>query len=116
MIRYNCGSEWCATDDALLVSVWGEIDHHGAVRLRRDVDAQILAQGKRRLVLDMSGVTFMDSSGLGFIMGRYKLIGESGGSLTVQDPSPFVERVLRSTGFDKKIKIVKTAASRRGGA
>ena len=50
----------------------------------------------------------MDSSGLGFIMGRYALMREIGGNLTLRNPSPIVMKMLTLTGFDKKIKITKT--------
>ena len=60
-------------------------------------------------ILDMSEVNFMDSSGLGFIMGRYALMKEIGGSLSLRDPSPVVMKMLTMTGFDKKVRISNTA-------
>lgn len=56
---------WKDTDGGLLVSVRGEIDHHTAAAIRTGMDALLFARRPARLVLDLSAVTFMDSSGLG---------------------------------------------------
>ena len=62
----------------------------------------------------MSGVEFMDSSGLGLIMGRYELMRELGGGVTVRDPAPCVDRMLKLTGFDRRVKTeISTARPRR---
>ena len=63
----------------------GEIDHHAAQSLRREIDAQIDDRLPELLTLDFSGVTFMDSSGVGLILG---------GRLTVQNPPRAVRRML----------------------
>ena len=52
----------------------------------------------------------MDSSGLGFIMGRYALMREIGGNLTLRNPSPVVMKMLTMTGFDKKVRITGTVS------
>ena len=63
----------------------GEIDHHAAQSLRKEIDAQIDDRLPELLTLDFSGVTFMDSSGVGLILGRGRHIGALGGRLTVQN-------------------------------
>ena len=72
----------------------GEIDHHAAQALRREIDAQIEARMPELLTMDFSGVTFMDSSGVGLILGRGRHIGALGGRLTVQNPPRAVQRML----------------------
>lgn len=72
----------------------GEIDHHAAQSLRREIDAQIDDRLPELLTLDFSGVTFMDSSGVGLILGRGRHIGALGGRLTVQNPPRAVQRML----------------------
>ena len=67
----------------------GEIDHHAAQSLRKEIDAQIDDRLPELLTLDFSGVTFMDSSGVGLILGR-----ALGGRLTVQNPPRAVRRML----------------------
>ena len=68
----------------------GEIDHHAAQGLRREIDARM----PEFLTLDFSGVTFMDSSGVGLILGRGRYMSSLGGRLTVQNPPASVRRML----------------------
>lgn len=107
MLKNTCDILCERTQDCLIVTVSGEIDHHGATYLRKIADEAIKNVLPQRLVLDMSAVSFMDSSGLGFIMGRFSLMRELGGVTLVRDPAPCVERVLKLTGFDKRVRIVK---------
>lgn len=72
----------------------GEIDHHAAQSLRREIDAQVDDRLPELLTLDFSGVTFMDSSGVGLILGRDRHISSLGGCMTVQNPPPAVRRML----------------------
>ena len=109
MIKSNCLYRFTATPEGLVVSVAGEIDHHSALTMRRDVDNIIWNRTPTHLILDMSEVDFMDSSGLGFIMGRYALMKEIGGGLSLRDPSPIVMKMLTMTGFDKKVRIYNTS-------
>ena len=110
MIKNTCDIFCEPKSNDLVLTVGGEIDHHGALYLRQFADDAIKCHRPVRLVLDMSGVSFMDSSGLGFIMGRFALMREFGGSTAVRDPSPCVERVLKLTGFDKKVRIIKKSS------
>ena len=71
----------------------GEIDHHAAQSLRKEIDAQIDDRLPELLTLDFSGVTFMDSSGVGLILGRGRHIGALGGRLTVQNPPRAVRQL-----------------------
>lgn len=113
MIKTGCSFAWENLPEGLLVRVSGEIDHHGAVGLRRGIDTLIWERSPRKLILDMSGVTLMDSSGLGFIMGRYKLMKETGGETCVKNPSPCVFRILKLTGFDSKVRILRTTSNEK---
>lgn len=72
----------------------GEIDHHAAQGLRCEIDAQVDARMPELLTLDFSGVTFMDSSGVGLILGRGRYMSSLGGRLTVQNPPASVRRML----------------------
>lgn len=109
MIKSSCRYRFSATPEGLVVSVSGEIDHHSASGMRRDVDNIIWNRTPTHLILDMSEVEFMDSSGLGFIMGRYALMREIGGNLSLRNPSAVVMKMLTMTGFDKKVRILNTA-------
>ena len=79
----------------------GELDHHAAADLRQKIDAAVLACRPRRLVVDLSRLTFMDSSGIGLIMGRYRLMQSVDGDLRLQGASPRMERMIRLAGLDK---------------
>lgn len=98
--------------DALAVILRGEIDHHCAVSVRMGVDDVLAASRPARVFLDLSGVDFMDSSGLGLIMGRFALVRRYGGKLAVADPSVAVLRMLQLAGMDKLIPIKYTKKGR----
>lgn len=83
----------------------GEIDHHNAKELRSELDRFIVTAQPHELAIDFSGITFMDSSGIGFIMGRSKLMKECGGILEVRNPQPYIKRVLKLSGIERIVKI-----------
>ncbi len=87
--------------DTLTAHLIGELDHHAAAILRQQIDTAILSCRCRRLRLDLARLTFMDSSGIGLIMGRYRLMTTEGGQLTLQNVSPRVERMIRLAGLDR---------------
>ncbi|MGM9631945.1 MAG: anti-sigma factor antagonist [Eubacteriales bacterium] len=95
------------SEDRLEVGLIGEIDHHSAVRVRREIDELIFSERPKTLVLDLSRVGFMDSSGLGLIMGRYSLIKELGGVLLLRSPTQAVMKILTLAGMERMIKIEK---------
>ena len=86
----------------------GEIDHHTAAAIRNAMDNEIFKKRPRGLIIDMSAVDFMDSSGLGLIMGRYTVIKELGGELIIQNPSPATEKIMNLAGMERLIKIEHT--------
>ena len=89
----------------LTVRIRGEIDHHTAVSVRNGVDATIFEKRPRRLIMDMSGVTFMDSSGLGLIMGRYTVMKELGGDVVVYNPSREIQSILTLAGLERVVRV-----------
>ena len=88
----------CDTAGSILsVHVRGEIDHHTAASIRQGIDATLFEKRPARLILDLSAVSFMDSSGLGLIMGRYSVMKELGGEMTVWNPSPETRAIGEKT-------------------
>ena len=79
----------------------GEIDHHAAALLRVSIDNAITQNRPQTLILDFGGVTFMDSSGIGLVMGRYKLMQTVGGTIRVENLSPGAYKVMRLAGLDR---------------
>lgn len=94
--------------ETLVIRVGGEVDHHSAVGVRTAIDARISSERPSRVLLELSGVDFMDSSGLGLIMGRFALVQKYHASFAVLDPSPAVLKIIRLAGMEKMITILKT--------
>lgn len=105
MIKENCLFSFRESDSTLTVELCGEIDHHSAVGVRGRIDEEIKNIMPKKTVLVLSGIDFMDSSGLGLIMGRYALMQKLGGELTVKDPSPRVMDIFKLAGLQRMIKI-----------
>ena len=82
-----------------------DIDHHSAARLRSEIDRLLCTERPKRLWLNLSAVEFMDSSGLGLILGRCNLLGELGGEMILRAPAPRVEKILRLAGLERLIPI-----------
>ena len=88
-----------------IVRLKGEIDHHSAKEAREEIDSFIITMQPEVLTIDLSGITFMDSSGIGLIMGRQKLLKECGGRLEVRGPQPYIRRVLKLSGIERIVKM-----------
>lgn len=80
----------------------GELDHHGTSLLRQTIDDRIAACTPAVLILDFASVTFMDSSGIGLILGRHKLVSAVGGVVVVQNAPPHIRRTLAVAGIESK--------------
>lgn len=92
----------------LTVYLKGELDHHAAKEIRTRIDGEILRRKPEILGLDFQKVTFMDSSGLGLVMGRYKLMAESGGKIVIENPPSHIKKVMHIAGISKLATIVFT--------
>lgn len=89
------------TGSVTVASLTGEIDHHSAAPMRAAIDTACADNASRTLVLDFGGVTFMDSSGVGLVMGRFKLMQTLGGELILSNlPAP-IRKVMRMAGLDR---------------
>ena len=96
----------CDTAGSILsIRVRGEIDHHTASDIRRGIDGILFEKQPKRLILDLSAVSFMDSSGLGLIMGRYSVMKELGGEMIVWNPSPETRSILTLAGMERMVRI-----------
>ena len=99
------------TGEALKIKLRGELDHHSAVAIRTQIDDMIRSKRPKSLNIDMSVIDFMDSSGLGLIMGRYAAMKDIGGELCVTDPSPRVQRIMSLAGMERMINISYTSSA-----
>lgn len=85
--------------DTLLVRLGGELDLGVADKLRKALDSQLAEKKTKYLILNLSRVTFIDSSGLGVILGRYKRLVHSGGKVILVGAQPQVKRILELSGL-----------------
>ena len=85
----------------------GEIDHHSASVMRNEIDAAVEKNMPTMLVLDFRDVSFMDSSGIGLVMGRYKVLKPYGGELHLTNTSPHIGKVVKLAGLDRLAKMDK---------
>ena len=92
-------------DKQLLVEITEEIDHYLAEKIRRKVDDEITRYMPRKTIFDFSRVSFMDSAGIGMIIGRYKMMKLIGGSLEIINISQTVRRILEMSGINKIIPM-----------
>jgi anti-sigma B factor antagonist len=91
-------------DGLAIVAVAGEVDAHSA-RLLREALAEALSDGSTRIVADLAEVTFLDSSGLGVLVGKLKDVRMRGGALHIVATTPRVLRVFEITGLDGVFRI-----------
>ena len=105
MIKENKLFLHAMNEDVLEIKLLGEMDHHSAIGVRADIDELIFENRPAKTVLDLSGISFMDSSGLGLIMGRYSLMKDLGGSLALRAPTDAVMKILKLAGMERMIKI-----------
>lgn len=96
-------------DKTLIAAMAGEIDHHVCDQIRADMDNQIELYGVEHLILDFGQVSFMDSSGIGMVLGRYKKLKESGGRVTIRNASPLVKQLLEMSGIFSLMEYEDTA-------
>ncbi len=87
----------------LVARLSGEIDHHAAAEMRFTIDGELERSVPELLILDFSGVDFMDSSGVGLILGRLRVISGWNGKLSVVNPRPAVRKMLSLAGLNRLI-------------
>lgn len=90
--------------DRLIVRLAGELDHFCAQSVRRELDAMLSDMSIRTLILDFSALNFMDSSGIGVILGRYRLLRDRGGAVAVTRMNRHISRIFHMSGMDRIIK------------
>ncbi|MBQ8393072.1 MAG: anti-sigma factor antagonist [Clostridia bacterium] len=93
------------TNYTLNVKMRGDIDHHTAKSVREKIDEAILLNKPRFVILDLSNVDFMDSSGLGLVLGRYTKALDIGAKLIIHKPTRRIKRILEMAGIERIIEI-----------
>ena len=101
------------TDNVLWVKPQGDIDHHTAKNIRNAIDELIIKNRPKELELDLSAIDFMDSSGLGLVLGRYKKQAELGGKFKIINPTKRIMQILQLAGVEKIIKIERVSKNEK---
>ena len=99
-------------DTAVTVVIAGELDHCAAPQIRRMLDELLEDPMLMHLTLDLENLTFMDSSGIGVLLGRLRILQSRGGTMSVRNMQPQVEKLFRLSGMHRVIGIEKNP---RGG-
>lgn len=100
--------EFKVRDVSLIVIMKGEIDHHIAESIRTRIDREFSLKGVKNIIFDFGQVHFMDSSGIGVIMGRYKKVKELGGKVSLCNIQTQLDRVFTLSGVYKIIQKYDT--------
>lgn len=87
----------------LIAGIIGELDHHSAEYIREKIDSELIKATTKNVIFDFSKVTFMDSSGIGVIMGRFKNVSKLNGKLSVINVSNQMMRIFEMSGLLKVI-------------
>lgn len=101
--------------DTMIVRLKGELDQHYAAGLRTDIDSQAARLGVRKIIFDFTRVGFMDSSGIGVLMGRYRLMQSVGGSVCAFGASPRLDKLIEMSGIKRIITVYADEATALGG-
>ena len=93
--------------ETLIVNVPQELDHHSAKMVKEYSDKIIRDKSIKNIIFDFSRSTFMDSSGIGMIMGRYRVVKEKNGFVGVKGVGPAIHRILEISGLYKLVEICR---------
>lgn len=94
--------------DYLVIRAEGEFDVHAADEFKKTIDEALGTCGARNLALSLKGITFIDSSGIGAILSRYKRIQQLGGEVIVMNLQPQVARVMELSGLFRLLKVYQS--------
>ena len=93
------------TGEVVTARIKGEIDHHTAKEIRENIDTAVELNMPTLVILDFSEVGFMDSSGIGLVMGRYKNLVKTGAQLNIVGAGGPIYKMLKLAGIEKLAKV-----------
>lgn len=99
--------------DILVAELYGEMDHHASEKIRNDIDGMMEMYGLNKLIFDFGRVTFMDSAGIGIVLGRYRRLQERGGAVAIAACMPKVRSILEMAGV---LTVIKYGATKEKAA
>ena len=92
----------------LIVALNGEIDHHSAGRFRQKIETELMKMNGRNVIFNFSNVDFMDSSGIGLVIGRYKYTTALGGKTAVVCSNEKINDIFKLSGICQIISVFNT--------
>ena len=104
----NMGAVMEVRGRSLLIQISKELDHHNAVTIREKADQLIDKNSVNQIIFDFTNSEFMDSSGIGVIMGRYKKLIFTGGKVVVTNVNSSIDRIFKLSGLYKIIEKYAT--------
>lgn len=93
------------TGEVVTAYLSGELDHHSAKEMREAIDNSVELNMPTLLVLDFKDISFMDSSGIGLVMGRYRNLIKTGTELHITGTSPQIHKVMKLAGIERLAKL-----------
>lgn len=100
--------EFVKSKNAVVMYLSGELDQYAAAELKNKIDVEMENSDKKNLIMNMTDVTMMDSSGIGLIIGRYKFLQARGGKVFVCGGNNSVKKVITLSGIEKLIPYYNT--------
>lgn len=97
-----------ADGSVLIIHLPREVDHHNCLTLKYETDLLLAENYVNRIVFDFSGTDFMDSSGIGVLLSRYKQMAGSGGSVSVYGMGTRISRILKIGGVYRLVRLCRT--------
>ncbi len=95
-------------DEILIVRLMGELDHHGVEQIRNDIESKLEEIDYRALILCFADIQFMDSSGLGLILGRYRSVSSRGGKMALCEVTSPLQKLFDMSGLLKILPVYET--------
>lgn len=101
-------SDFRVIDNCLMVRLPEEIDHHGAGAICENADKYLMQENVNNVVFDFENTRFMDSSGIGIIMGRYRKIACFGGRVYAIHADKQIQRIFKLSGLNKIVEVLES--------
>ena len=101
-------SEFLKEDKLLKIRITEDVDHHSSEKIRRMADYEITRYMPRKVLFDFDKVSFMDSAGIGMIIGRYKTANMLGGKVEMTNVNPSVKKIFEMSGVLKIIPVIES--------
>jgi stage II sporulation protein AA (anti-sigma F factor antagonist) len=105
---FHVDLEFKQVRNTLVVRVRGEVDMLVSEKMRQEIDKIIEENGIVNLIMNLEEVSFIDSSGLGVIIGRYKKVNASGGRMCIVGANPSIQKILVFSGINKLVPLYST--------